>query len=207
LGRARLSDQIGTIGIVVGRAGVDGRGGAYAIGARFARPSRPVVALVGDGAMQMNDMAELITIQKYSKDWADPRLIVCVFNGEDLNEVTGSCVMEGNPRFDATESIPNFPYARFADMLGFKGIYVDAPNVLGSAWQQALSSDRPVVPEVKTDPDVVPLPPHVTLKEARGFLSSIEKGDAGSGRVIAETASQVLSALEIRAINRETAHA
>jgi pyruvate dehydrogenase (quinone) len=167
----------------------------YAIAAKFAHPSRPVVALVGDGAMQMNNMAELITVQKYWQDWSDPRLIVCVFNNEDLNEVTWEQrVMEGNPRFAATQSIPNFPYARFADMLGFKGIYVDTPELLRSAWQQALASDRPVVLEVKTDPDVVPLPPHVTLKEARGFLSSIAKGDAGSGGVIAETASQVLNA-------------
>jgi pyruvate dehydrogenase (quinone) len=167
----------------------------YAIAAKFAHPSRPVVALVGDGAMQMNNMAELITVQKYWKDWTDPRLIVCVFNNEDLNEVTWEQrVMEGNPRFAATQSIPNFAYARFAEMLGFKGIYVDTPGVLQSAWQQALASDRPVVLEVKTDPDVVPLPPHVTLKEARGFLSSIGKGDPGSGHVIAETAAQVMNA-------------
>jgi pyruvate dehydrogenase (quinone) len=168
----------------------------YAIGAKFAHPSRPVVALVGDGAMQMNNMAELITAQKYWKDWADPRLIVCVFNNEDLNEVTWEQrVMEGNPRFEATQSIPNFPYARFAEMLGFKGIYVDTPEALGPAWQQALASDRPVVLEVKTDPEVVPLPPHLTLKEARGFISSVLKGDAGSRHVIAETAAQVLNAL------------
>jgi pyruvate dehydrogenase (quinone) len=168
----------------------------YAIGAKFAHPSRPVVALVGDGAMQMNNMAELITAQKYWKDWADPRLIVCVFNNEDLNEVTWEQrVMEGNPRFEATQSIPNFAYARFAEMLGFKGIYVDTPDALRPAWEEALASDRPVVLEVKTDPEVVPLPPHVTLKEARGFISSVLKGDEGSRHVIAETAAQVLNAI------------
>jgi pyruvate dehydrogenase (quinone) len=168
----------------------------YAIGAKFAHPSRPVVALVGDGAMQMNNMAELITAQKYWKDWADPRLIVCVFNNEDLNEVTWEQrVMEGNPRFEASQSIPNFPYARFAEMLGFKGIYVDTPDALRAAWQQALASDRPVVLEVKTDPEVAPLPPHLTLKEARGFISSVLKGDEGSRHVIAETAAQVLNAI------------
>ncbi|MEA2841911.1 MAG: hypothetical protein QOF41_3241 [Methylobacteriaceae bacterium] len=168
----------------------------YAIAAKFAHADRPVIALVGDGAMQMNNMAELITAQKYWKDWADPRLIVCVFNNEDLNEVTWEQrVMEGNPRFDATQSIPNFPYARFAEMLGFKGIYVDTPDALRAAWQQALASDRPVVLEVKTDPEVAPLPPHLTLKEARGFMSSVLKGDASSRHVIAETAAQVLNAL------------
>jgi pyruvate dehydrogenase (quinone) len=168
----------------------------YAIAAKFAHPSRPVVALVGDGAMQMNNMAELITAQKYWKDWADPRLIVCVFNNEDLNEVTWEQrIMEGNPRFEASQSIPNFPYARFAEMLGFKGIYVDTPEALRPAWQQALASDRPVVLEVKTDPEVAPLPPHLTLKQARGFISAVVKGDEGSGHVIAETAAQVFNAL------------
>jgi len=167
----------------------------YAIGAKFAHPSRPVIALVGDGAMQMNNLAELITVQKYWKSWADPRFIVCVFNNEDLNEVTWEQrVMEGNPRFAATQSIPNFAYAKFAEMLGFVGIYVDSPFALKSVWAQALASERPVVLEVKTDPDIVPLPPHLTLKEARGFLSSIAKGDPGSGHVIAETAAQVLNA-------------
>ncbi len=165
----------------------------YAIAAKFAHPHRPVVALVGDGAMQMNNMAELITVQKYWKQWSDPRWIVCVFNNEDLNEVTWEQrVMEGDPKFIATQAIPNFAYARFGEMLGFKGIFVDKPADLHGAWQTALSSDRPVVLEVKTDPDVAPLPPHLTLKEARGFISSMVKGDPSAGHVIADTARQVL---------------
>jgi pyruvate dehydrogenase (quinone) len=125
----------------------------YAIGAKFAHPHRPVIALVGDGAMQMNNMAELITVQKYWRQWSDPRWIVCVFNNEDLNEVTWEQrVMEGDPKFLATQAIPDFPYARFGEMLGFKGIFVDKPGNLHEAWRDALSCDRPVVLEVKTDP-------------------------------------------------------
>jgi pyruvate dehydrogenase (quinone) len=165
----------------------------YAIAAKFAHPHRPVVALIGDGAMQMNNMAELITVRKYWKQWSDPRWIVCVFNNEDLNEVTWEQrVMEGDPKFAATQVIPNFAYARFGEMLGFKGIFVDKPGDLHGAWQEALSCERPVILEVKTDPDVVPLPPHVTLKEARGFISSIMKGDPSAGHIIADTARQVL---------------
>jgi pyruvate dehydrogenase (quinone) len=165
----------------------------YAIAAKFAHPHRPVVALVGDGAMQMNNMAELITVQKYWKQWSDPRWIVCVFNNEDLNEVTWEQrVMEGNPKFAATQVIPNFAYARFGELLGFKGIFIDKPGDLHGAWQEALSSDRPVVLEVKTDPDVAPLPPHVTLKEARGLIASIVKGDPSAAHMIADTARQVL---------------
>ena len=168
----------------------------YAIGAKFAHPDRPVIALVGDGAMQMNNMAELITVQKYWKRWADPRWIVCVFNNQDLNEVTWEQrVMEGNPKFEASQDIPDFAYAKFGEMLGFKGIFVDLPDRLASAWQEALSSDRPVVLEVKTDPEVAPLPPHVTLKEARSFMSAMAKGDRGAGRVIGDTARQVVDGL------------
>ena len=119
----------------------------YAIGAKFAHPDRPVIALVGDGAMQMNNMAELITVQKYWKRWADPRWIVCVFNNQDLNEVTWEQrVMEGNPKFDASQDIPDFAYAKFGEMLGFKGIFVDSPDRLASAWQEALYQRPPCGP-------------------------------------------------------------
>jgi pyruvate dehydrogenase (quinone) len=103
--------------------------------------------------------------------------------------------MEGNPKFDASQDIPDFAYAKFGEMLGFKGIFVDSPDRLASAWQEALSSDRPVVLEVKSDPDVVPLPPHVTLKQARGFMSAMAKGDGAAGRIIGETAKQVVDGL------------
>jgi len=168
----------------------------YAIGAKFAHPDRPVIAIVGDGAMQMNNMAELITVQKYWKRWADPRWIVCVFNNQDLNEVTWEQrVMEGNPRFETSQDIPDFAYAKFGEMLGLRGIFVDSPGRLASAWQEALSSERPVVLEVKTDPEVAPLPPHVTFKEARSFMSAMAKGDRGAGRVIGDTARQVVDGL------------
>ncbi|SEL07270.1 pyruvate dehydrogenase (quinone) [Sphingomonas palmae] len=171
----------------------------YAIAAKFAHSARPVVALVGDGAMQMNNMAELITIQKYWQRWADPRLVVCVFNNEDLNEVTWEQrINEGNPRFDASQSLPNVPYARFAELLGLTGIYVDDPAQLGDAWDRALAADRPVVLEVKTDPDVAPLPPHVTLEQAKGFLSSLAGGDRGGASVVMETARQIIGGVRER---------
>jgi pyruvate dehydrogenase (quinone) len=168
----------------------------YALGAKFAHPDRSVIALVGEGAMQMNNMAELITVQKYRKRWADPRWIVCVFNNQDLNEVTWEQrVMEGNPKFEASQDIPDFAYAKFGEMLGFRGIFVDSPARLASAGREALSSDRPVVLEVKTDPEVAPLPPHVTFKEARSFMSAMATGDRGAGRVIGDTARQVVDGL------------
>jgi pyruvate dehydrogenase (quinone) len=168
----------------------------YAIAAKFAHPDRPVVALVGDGAMQMNNMAELITISKYWREWSNPHLVVCVFNNQDLNQVTWEQrVMEGDPKFTATQQIPDVPYHRFAELIGLRGIFVDTPQRLGSAWEEALASDRPVVLEVKTDPNVPPLPPHITLAQAKAFASSLVKGDPDEGSVLVNTAKEVLSSV------------
>ncbi len=168
----------------------------YAIAAKFAHPGRPVIALVGDGAMQMNNMAELITIAKYWRDWASSKLVVCVFNNEDLNQVTWEQrVMEGDPKFDASQRIPNVPYHKFAELIGLKGIYVDNPDRVGSAWEEALAADRPVVLEVKTDPNVPPLPPHITLAQAKALTSTLAKVDPEEGSVLIGTARQVLASV------------
>jgi pyruvate dehydrogenase (quinone) len=168
----------------------------YAIAAKFAHPDRPVIALVGDGAMQMNNMAELITVSKYWRQWATPSWICAVFNNEDLNQVTWEQrVIEGNPKFDASQRIPNVPYHKFAELIGLKGIYVDDPDCVGAAWQEAMGSACPVVLEFKTDPEVPPLPPHITLKQARAFASSLLAGDPAEGSVILNTAREVLAAI------------
>ncbi len=166
----------------------------YAIGAKFAHPDRPAIALVGDGAMQMNNMAELITVAKYWRTWADPRWICCVWNNEDLNQVTWEQrVMEGFPRFAATQDIPNVPYHTFAELIGLKGIYCDDPDRLGAAWDEALASDRPVVLEVKTDPEVPPLPPHIDFKQAKNFMSTFFHGDPDGVGMIKGAVGQVLA--------------
>lgn len=184
--RSSLSGGLASMGAAV----------PYAIAAKFAYPERPVVALVGDGAMQMNNLAEMITVQKYWQRWSDPRFVVCVFNNQDLNEVTWEQrVMEGNPSFETTQDLPDVPYARFAEMIGLRGIFVDDPDDLAAAWDAALASDRPVVLEVKTDPNVAPLPPHVTLAQAKAFMTSMAKGDRGAGQVIADTARQLFKEL------------
>ncbi len=168
----------------------------YAIAAKFAHPGRPVIALVGDGAMQMNNMAELITVAKYWRKWESPRWICGVFNNEDLNQVTWEQrVMEGDPKFEASQEIPNVPYHKFAELIGLKGIYVDDPDHVSSAWEQALDADRPVVIEFKTDPEVPPLPPHITLKQAKAFTASLIKGDPDEGSVILGTAREVLASV------------
>ncbi|HEY1560953.1 MAG TPA: thiamine pyrophosphate-requiring protein [Caulobacteraceae bacterium] len=168
----------------------------YAIAAKYAHPDRPVIALVGDGAMQMNNMAELITVSKYWRTWLDHRWIVCVFNNEDLNQVTWEQrVMEGDPKFEASQDIPNVPYHQFAELIGLKGIYVDTPEGVGPAWDEALAADRPVVLNIKTDPEVPPLPPHITFDEAIKLTKTLRKGDPEEAGVIVGAARQLVGAL------------
>jgi pyruvate dehydrogenase (quinone) len=168
----------------------------YAIAAKFAHPDRPVVALVGDGAMQMNNMSELITVAKYWREWANPAWVVCVFNNQDLNQVTWEQrVMEGDAKFNATQQIPDVPYHRFAELIGLRGIFVDNPDNLADAWDTALASDRPVVLEVRTDPEVPPLPPHITLKQAKAFISATLAPDPNETGMLMGTAKELLSAV------------
>jgi pyruvate dehydrogenase (quinone) len=166
-----------------------GPGVPYAIAAKFAHPDRPVIALVGDGAMQMNGNAELVTIAKYWKGWSDPRLVVLVLHNNDLNQVTWEQrAMAGDPRYEASQALPDFPYARYAELIGLRGIRVDDPEQVGAAWEQALASDRPVVLEAITDPEVPPLPPHITLEQARAMTSALVHGDPGRGEIIKQAA-------------------
>ncbi|MGF7206556.1 pyruvate dehydrogenase (quinone) [Skermanella aerolata] len=191
-----LKMRRGMMGSLSGGLASMGAAVPYAIAAKFAHPDRPVIALVGDGAMQMNNMAELITVAKYWRNWADPRWVVCVFNNEDLNQVTWEQrVQQGDPKFEASQQIPDVPYHRFAELIGLRGIYVDDPERMGPAWDEALSSDRPVVLEVKTDPNVPPLPPHITVAQAKAFMSTLLKGDPDQGSVLVDTAKEVLSGI------------
>jgi pyruvate dehydrogenase (quinone) len=173
-----------------------GPGVPYAIAAKFAHPERVAIALVGDGAMQMNGINELITIGKYWQRWSDPRLVVLVLNNRDLNQVTWEQrVMEGDPKYEASQEIPDFPYARYAELVGLKGIRVDDPDAVGDAWNQALSADRPVVLEAIVDPEVPPLPPHITFEQAKHFAQSALRGDPNRGRMIRQSLKQMADQL------------
>ncbi|WP_431033494.1 thiamine pyrophosphate-requiring protein [Pseudomonas yamanorum] len=168
----------------------------YAIAAKFAHPQNTVIALVGDGAMQMNNMAELITVAKYWRQWQSPKWIYAVFNNEDLNQVTWEQrVMEGDPKFEASQSIPDVPYHLFAISLGLKGIFVEREEDVASAWEQALASEVSVLIEFKTDPNVPPLPPHIKLEQAKKFASTLLQRDPDEARVIVQTAKQVLASV------------
>jgi pyruvate dehydrogenase (quinone) len=167
----------------------------YAIAAKFAYPDRIPIALVGDGAMQMLGNNGLITIAKYWKEWSDPRLMILVLNNRDLNQVTWEQrVMEGDPKFEASQEVPDFPYAEYAKMIGLAGIKVDKVDDINSAMEFAFAQQKPVVLEAYTDPNVPPLPPHITLKQAKNFTESIFR-DPDMWSMIKETWKEEVATL------------
>jgi pyruvate dehydrogenase (quinone) len=171
-----------------------GPGVPYAVAAKFAHPDRVVVAMVGDGAMQMNGTGELVTIAKYWKEWKDPRLIVLVLNNRDLNQVTWEQrAMSGDPKLEASQDLPDFPYARYAESIGLGGIRIDHPDQIVRAWGQAFAADRPVVVEAITDPEVPPLPPHITVKQAASLSKALLKGDPEWRGIVRQTYREMLA--------------
>ncbi|OWY83739.1 MULTISPECIES: thiamine pyrophosphate-requiring protein [Rhodococcus] len=166
--RGSLSGTLATMGPAV----------PYGIGAKFAHPGRPVVAFAGDGAMQMNGMAELITIQRYWQQWTDPRLVVAIIHNNDLNQVTWEMrAMGGAPKFAESQSLPDVDYAAFARGLGLGGEIVKSSDEMGSAWDRALAADRPTVLDVYTDPDMPPIPPHATWEQFTDVAKAVLAGD------------------------------
>jgi pyruvate dehydrogenase (quinone) len=184
LGRGHMASLSGTLATM-------GPGVPYAIAAKFCHPHRPAVALVGDGAMQMSGMAELITAAKYFHRWADPRLVVLVLNNQDLNQVTWEQrALSGDPMNPMTQRIPEVNYAAFAELIGLKGIRVESPDEIEGAWDVAFSCDRPCVVDALCDPNVPPLPPHITVEQARAFVSALRKGDPHARGVITQSFKQ-----------------
>jgi pyruvate dehydrogenase (quinone) len=145
--------------------------------------------------MQMNGLNVMITVKKYWRSWATPHFIVLVLNNRDLNQVTWEeRVQLGEGKTESTQTVPNFPYARYADLLGLQGIYVDKPEQLGTAWDDALRASRPVILEVCTDPNVPPLPPHITLKDAKNFMSMLPK-EPEVGSVLKNSFKEIFAAV------------
>ncbi|MFD9041316.1 thiamine pyrophosphate-requiring protein [Streptomyces bottropensis] len=175
----------GMRGSLSGTLATMGCGVPYAIGAKFAHPDRPAIALVGDGAMQMNGMAELITAAKYQDRWEDPRLVVGVWNNHDLNQVTWELrAMGGEPSFLPSQELPDVQYAAFARSLGLTGIRVEKPEDVEAGWRAALAADGPAVVEFVTDPAVPPIPPHATWEQMEATAASILKGDADRASMV-----------------------
>ena len=163
----------------------------YALAAKYAHPERPVIAIVGDAAMQMIGINALVTLARAWPRWQDPRLIVMVLNNGDLNMVSWEQRIEsGDPKFPGSQDLPSFPYADYARLLGLEAIRVDRPDDLGDAWDAALAADRPTLLEMVTDPNVPPIPPHVTAKQTKAYLSALLKGDPDAIGIVVQTAKE-----------------
>jgi pyruvate dehydrogenase (quinone) len=169
-----LKIRRGMMASLSGTLATMGPGVPYAVAAKFAFPDRVAIALVGDGAMLMNGVNELVTVAQYWKEWSDPRLIVMVLANQDLNQVTWEQrALSGDPKFNTSQHVPEFSFARYADLVGLIGIRVDRPEDVGQAWDEALSATRPTVLDIQVDPEVPTLPPHITFAEARNFMTSV----------------------------------
>ncbi|HYU26322.1 MAG TPA: thiamine pyrophosphate-requiring protein [Thermoanaerobaculia bacterium] len=191
-----LKFRKGMMGSLSGNLATMGPGVPYAIAAKFAFPSKVAIACVGDGAFQMNGMNEMITIAKYWQEWSDPRLIVCVLKNRDLNMVTWEQrVMAGDPKFDASQVVPDFPYAQFAESIGLKGISVERCDRVAVGWEEALAATRPVVIEFHTDPEVPPLPPHITREQAQNFMKSLLH-DPNRAQIIKDSMKEMFAAFK-----------
>lgn len=186
-----LKFPAGVRGSLSGTLATMGPGVPYVIGAKWAYPDRPAIAFVGDGAMQMNGLAELITIAKYWRQWADPRLIIAVLHNNDLNQVTWEMrAMENSPKFAASQVLPDVDYAGFARNLGLHGESLDDGGALGGAWDRALAADRPTILDVRCDPDVPPIPPHATFEEAKSLVEAVLGGDDDAAGFIKQGVKQ-----------------
>jgi pyruvate dehydrogenase (quinone) len=169
-----------------------GPGLPYAVAAKFTHPDRPVIACVGDGAMQMLGNNVLIDVAKYWEEWKDPRLIVLVLNNRDLNQVTWEQrVMAGDPKFEASQNIPAFDYADYARLLGLDGLVMRSKEDVVPGWEQALQAKKPIVVDAHVDPEVPPLPPHIEFDQARKLLESLLKGDPERWRVVKQSVKQL----------------
>jgi pyruvate dehydrogenase (quinone) len=183
---ASLSGGLSTMGSAV----------PYAVAAKYVHPDRPVVALAGDGAMQMNGINGLITIAKVWREWKDPRLVVLVLNNSDLTQVTWEQrAMEGDAKYEPSQVLPDFPYARYAELLGLRGIRVDRPDDVGRAWDAALTAEVPIVLEMVTDPNVPPLPPHISATQAKSFLAALLHRDPDALRMVTASFKEVWDGL------------
>ncbi|RSS72766.1 thiamine pyrophosphate-requiring protein [Streptomyces sp. WAC06614] len=175
----------GMRGSLSGTLATMGPGVPYAIGAKFAHPDRPAVALVGDGAMQMNGLAELLTAAKYYGEWSDPRLVVAVLNNQDLNQVTWEMrALQGAPQFEPSQRLPDVRYAEVAALFGLGGERVEEPGGVAPAWERALAADRPYVIDFRTDPAVPPIPPHATWDQIKSAAASVLLGDSDRAAMV-----------------------
>ncbi len=184
----------GMAGSVSGGLASMGNALPYLLAAKFAQPGRPAIAMVGDGAMQMLGNQALMDVARYWREWTDPRAVVLVLNNRDLNQVTWEQrVMEGDPKFETSQDLPDFAYDEYARLLGLTGLRIESPEAIDAVWREALAADRPVVINAYTDPGIAPLPPHIGFEQAKGFMTSMLGGDPEAGHVIRDSMKEMFA--------------
>ncbi len=185
----------GMMGSLSGSLASLGAATPYAVAAKFAFPERVVLGFIGDGAMQMNGLNVMITVSKYWRRWSNPKFIIMVLNNQDLNQVTWEeRVQLGTGKTESTQAIPDFAYHAYAELLGLKGIVVRDPEKLGEAWDEAFNADRPVIMNVYADANVPPLPPHITFKDAKNFITMIGS-EPELGSVVKNSVKQIIASV------------
>ncbi len=191
-----LKIRRGMMASLSGNLATMGPGCPYAVAAKFCYPDRPVIATVGDGAMQMIGNNALIDVAKYWRRWKDPRLVVLVLNNRDLNYVTWEQrLMDGFAKYEPSQELPDFPFARYAELLGLKGIRVERPESIQQAWDEALRADRPCVIDALTDPNVPPLPPHIKYEQAKKYTEALLKGDPDAAGIVWQSIKEGLAGI------------
>ena len=98
----------------------------------------------------------------------------------------------GDPKYDASQDIPDFPYAEYAKMLGLEGIKVDDPEEIPDALDTAMVIQKPVLVEAVTDPAVPMLPPHITVEQSKKFFEALFKGDSDAWDMVRQTYKEVV---------------
>ena len=170
----------------------------YALAAKLAFPQRPVIACLGDGAMQMIGINGLIDLARYQERWSGP-LVVLVLNNGDLNQVTWEQrVLAGDAKLETSQNLPAFDFAAYARQLGLEGIRVEEPGEVGPAWERALAHPGPALLDVVTDPEVPPLPPHIRMEHAKGMASALFHGDPEGPRIVRQTVRDKLKDIVTR---------
>ena len=136
----------------------------------------------------MGGLMELATAQRYADRWTEPTFVVCIFNNRDLNMVTWEQrVLAGDPEYPASQTLPDLPYAQIAELIGLKGIRVDDPALLAVALEDAFTCGLPVVVEAVVDPDIPPMPPHVSFEQGANLVQALLRGDPDRSGVLRKT--------------------
>jgi len=132
-----------------------------AVGVASAYPGRQVVALSGDGGVEML-LGELLTLVQNKLP-----VKVVVFNNSSLNFV--ELEMKASGFVTTATGLENPDLAGIARAAGLKGFHVDSSDNLEQVLAEAFAYDGPALIDVVTERQELTIPPSVKLEQAKGF--------------------------------------